>query len=398
MLTKKSILTVFLCALTLMAYSCNRQSGSRPTSQEDSIAVEPQEQHLRLLFAGDLMQHGPQISAALQPDGTYNYEECFAKIRPEIEWADIAIANFEVTLGGKPYSGYPKFSAPDEYLQASKDAGFDILLTANNHCLDSRRRGLERTIMMMDSLKIPHIGTYVNQEDHDRTYPYLLECNGFRVALLAFTYGTNGLLVEPPNVVNYMDTTEIADDIEKAKQMNPDVIIALPHWGIEYETLPSSEQQEMAQWLLDHGVDHIIGGHPHVAQPLELRNNGQNLVAWSMGNLVSNQSKPNTYGGYMVRMEFIKRDSVTTLSDANYMLYWVSRPPDNGHRHQYRILSLDEPDSLLTATERQRRDAIRDAMRALMHDHNVGGVQEYAFKTPFEAKKDEKESAISTKP
>lgn len=398
MLTKKSILTVFLCALTLMAYSCNRQSGSRPTSQEDSIAVEPQEQHLRLLFAGDLMQHGPQISAALQPDGTYNYEECFAKIRPEIEWADIAIANFEVTLGGKPYSGYPKFSAPDEYLQASKDAGFDILLTANNHCLDSRRRGLERTIMMMDSLKIPHIGTYVNQEEHDRTYPYLLECNGFRVALLAFTYGTNGLLVEPPNVVNYMDTTEIADDIEKAKQMNPDVIIALPHWGIEYETLPSPAQQEMAQWLLDRGVNHIIGGHPHVAQPLELRNNGQNLVAWSMGNLVSNQSKPNTYGGYMVRMEFIKRDSVTTLSDANYMLYWVSRPPDNGHRHQYRILSLDEPDSLLTATERQRRDAIRDAMRALMHDHNVGGVQEYAFKTPFEAKKDEKESAISTKP
>lgn len=385
MLTKKPILTFFLCALTLAAFSCNGAKGTQRGETEDSITAEPQEQHLRLLFAGDLMQHGPQISAALQPDGTYNYEECFAKIRPEIEWADIAIANFEVTLGGKPYSGYPQFSAPDEYLQASKDAGFDILLTANNHCLDSRRRGLERTIMMMDSLKIPHIGTYVNQEEHDHNYPYLLECNGFRVALLAFTYGTNGLLVEPPNVVNYMDTTEIAIDLKKAKQMNPDVIIALPHWGIEYETLPSSEQQEMAQWLLDHGVNHIIGGHPHVAQPLELRNNGQTLVAWSMGNLISNQSKPNTYGGYMVRMELIKRDSVTTLSDANYMLYWVSRPHDNGFRHQYRILSVDEPDSLLTVNELKQRNAIRNAMRQLMRNHNVGDIKEYAFETYLES-------------
>lgn len=397
MFTKKPILTFFLCVLTLAAYSCNGTKETQTGEAEDSVVVEPQEQHLRLLFAGDLMQHGPQITAALQPDGTYNYEECFAKVRPEIEWADIAIANFEVTLGGKPYSGYPQFSAPDDYLQASIDAGFDILLTANNHCLDSRRRGLERTIMMMDSLKIPHIGTYVNQEEHDRNYPFLLERNGLRVVLLAFTYGTNGLQVEPPNVVNYMDTTEMTVDIEKARQMNPDVIIALPHWGIEYETLPSSEQQEMAQWLLDHGVDHIIGGHPHVAQPLELRNNGQNLVAWSMGNLISNQSKPKTYGGYMVRMELTKRDSVTLLSDANYMLYWVSRPIDNGRRHQYRILSVDEPDSLLTATERQRRDAIRDAMRSLMLHHNVGDIQEYTFMTHTEAKNDECEGGDSMK-
>ena len=159
----------------------------------------------------------------------------------------------------------------------------------------------------------------------------------------------------------------------------PDVIIALPHWGIEYQTLPSKAQKDMAKWLLEHGVDHIIGGHPHVAQPIELLNNKQNLIAWSMGNVVSNQSKPNTYGGYMVRLEFTKNDSVTVLSDHNYSLYWVSRPPDNGYRHQYRILPIDYPDSLLTAKEKTLRSAIRGSMRRLMKEHGKGEIKEFCL-------------------
>ncbi|MBQ8656294.1 MAG: CapA family protein [Prevotella sp.] len=366
--------------LTVTALSCNLTGEGRQQGEpEDSTTVNAEPQQLSLLIAGDLMQHEPQIKKALQPDGTYNYDECFARVRPEIERADIAIANFEVTLGGRPYKGYPQFSAPDEYLQACIDAGFDVLTTSNNHCLDTRRRGLERTLDMMDSLRVPHLGTYRNQAERDKNYPFLIEWNDIRVVLLNFTYGTNGLRVEKPNVVNMMDTTEIARDLLKAKQMNPDVIIAMPHWGIEYQTLPSKEQKEVAQWLLDHGVDHVIGGHPHVAQPLELRNGGRNLVAWSLGNFISNQYKPNTYGGYMVRMEFTKRDSVTTLSDCGYALYWVSRPQDCGHKHQYRVLPIDEPDSVLTAAERQKRNTVRTAMRNLMQKNNQGGIKEYTF-------------------
>jgi poly-gamma-glutamate synthesis protein (capsule biosynthesis protein) len=343
-----------------------------------------------LLIAGDLMQHGPQINAALQKDGSYNYDECFARIRNEVERADIAIGNFEVTLGGKPYAGYPQFRAPDEYLQACVETGFDILLTANNHCLDSRRAGLERTIMMMDSLRVTHIGTYVNEAARQKQYPYLIERNGLRIVLLNFTYGTNGIPVEAPNVVNYMDTVQIQSDIQKAKLMNPDVIIALPHWGIEYQQLPSHQQRDMAQWLINNGVDHIIGGHPHVAQPLELTPDSCHLIAWSMGNVVSNQSKPNTYGGYMVRLEFTKRvinglpsDSIdkkiiTRLSDCGYTLYWVSRPHDNNHQHNYRILPIDEPDSVLTGIEQKNRYAIRASMRRLMEHHTIG-ISEYKF-------------------
>ena len=401
---KIHILPIVTLFLATVATACHAERKDAQQATQDTVVVaEPQEYHLSLLIAGDLMQHGPQIKAAfeqgqrqarldaaereqtrpevkaaLQSDGTYNYDECFARVKSEIERADVAIGNFEVTLGGKPYTGYPQFRAPDEYLQACIDAGFDILLTANNHCLDSRRKGLERTIMMMDSLGVPHLGTYINKEERDKSYPFLLEKNGMRIVLLNFTYGTNGIALEAPNVVNLIDTVEIRADIEKAKAMEPDVIIALPHWGIEYQQLPSQQQRELAQWLFDNGVDHVIGGHPHVAQPVELNEDSTHLVAWSLGNVISNQSKPNTYGGYMVRLEFTKNPERAFLSDCGYMLYWVSRPPDNGNKHNYRILPIDEPDSVLTGMEQKNRYAIRSSMRRLMERH-AKGVSEYTI-------------------
>lgn len=390
-------IVLIIALLLVVVYSCNRSNYSNlqksdyvaeavPEAvaedvREDSaeVVTEPREYHLSILIAGDFMQHGPQITAALQPDSSYNYDECFARVKPVIEDADVAIGNLEVTLGGKPYAGYPRFSAPDEYLQAIIDAGIDIVLTANNHCLDTGKDGLERTIMMMDSVGVPHIGTYVDEFERDENYPYILEQNGIRVAILNFTYGTNGLVVEEPNIVNMMDTAIIAVDLVTAKEVNPDVIIAIPHWGIEYQTLPSKEQRRMADWLIENGVDHVIGGHPHVAQPMELLNDGKNFVAYSLGNVISNQSKPNTYGGYMVRLDFVKNDSLTMLTDCAYIPYWVSRPHDNNFRHNYRILSLDEPDSLLTKKERQQRDTISESMRTLFKEHNVGDIKEIGF-------------------
>lgn len=372
---------IILLLVQLLTASAYTFDGTAKCSPEpfDTTATWPVGRHLSLLIAGDLMQHMPQIKSAKQSDGSYNYEECFSGIKAEVERADIAIANFETTLAGQPYSGYPQFSAPDDFLSAVQSAGFDIMLTANNHCVDTRRKGLERTLNMMDSLGMAHLGTYRTLDERERTYPYLIEKNGLRIVLLNFTYDTNGIPVPQPCHVNLMDTLEIAADLDKARQMKPDAIIALPHWGIEYQTLPSKEQREMAAWLLSHGVDHIIGGHPHVAQPLELRNDGRNLVAWSMGNLVSNQSKPNTYGGYMVRLDITKSGLQTTLSDCYYTLYWVSRPPDNGYRHTYRILPIDYPDSLLTTTEKTLRSAIRQNMRQLLKEHGKGEIKEHCL-------------------
>ena len=345
---KNFLSTAMLAVLLVMASACTSKaqskSGVEATPEEDSA-----EYTLSILVAGDLMQHQGQINAARNSDGTYSYDETFRYVKEEVSSADLAIANFEVTLGGQPYKGYPCFSAPDEYLQATIDAGFDVLLTANNHCLDSRQKGLERTIDMMDKAKIPHLGTYKNIAERNKNYPFLIEKNGFRVVILNFTYGTNGLQVQAPNVVNYMDTTEIARDIKKAKQMKPDIILAIPHWGIEYVLHPNQQQKDIAAWLLRKGVDHVIGGHPHVLQPMERRNkakNGGNVVVYSLGNYVSNMTKVNTDGGAMVRMDFKKKGRVVTLEDCGYSLVWVSRPQISGHKN-FRIYPVHVPDSML---------------------------------------------------
>ena len=169
-----------------------------------SVTLSSQER-ITLLFVGDLMQHRAQIDAARTSDGKYDYSPCFSLVKEEISRADIAIGNLEVTLGGKPYQGYPTFSAPDEYLQAIKDAGFDVLLTANNHCLDRGKTGLERTITQIESFSIPYAGTYRNAIERKQLYPLFIRKKGFCIAMLNYTYGTNGIKASAPNIVNYID-------------------------------------------------------------------------------------------------------------------------------------------------------------------------------------------------
>ena len=256
-----------------------------------SVTLSSQER-ITLLFVGDLMQHQAQIDAARTSGGKYDYSSYFSLVKKEISRADIAIGNLEVTLGGKPYRGYPTFSAPDEYLQAIKDAGFDVLLTANNHCLDRGKKGLERTIAQMDSLSIPHAGTYRNSMERRQHYPLFIRKKGFCIAILNYTYGTNGIKASAPNIVNYINKETILKDIHSAQAVRPDAIIACMHWGEEYQSLPNHAQRELADWLLEQGVTHIIGSHPHVIQPMELRKDGnqQHAVVYSLGKSCSNSN------------------------------------------------------------------------------------------------------------
>ena len=282
------------------------------------------------------MQHEEQLKAARKPDGTYDYSGCFTLVTPEIEAADIAVCNFETTLGGAPYSGYPRFCSPDELAVAVRDAGFDIFLTANNHCLDRHSRGLIRTLDVLDSLGIGHIGTYRNQAERDSLYPYLIERGSMRIVLLNYTYDTNGIPVAKPCVVNYTDTAVIRQDLFRARLLKPDCIIACMHWGTEYQTDPDRTQLELEDWLYAHGVDHIIGGHPHVVQPVrtlpDYRGRASNhLTVWSLGNYISNMSAPRTDQGLAVTLNFYRIGSITTLK--SYDLH-----PNRTQRPQFRVL------------------------------------------------------------
>lgn len=337
-------------------------------------------QELTLLFVGDLMQHQAQIDAARTTSG-YDYSDCFLRVKDEIEKADLAIGNLEVTLAGKPYRGYPQFSAPDAYLEAIREAGFDVLLTANNHCLDRRKKGLERTVLLLDSLEIPHAGTYVNKEERAQHYPLLIEKNGFRIVLLNYTYGTNGIPVDTPNVVNYIDRAVIEEDIAKARAMRPDVLIACMHWGIEYKSLPEKADKQLATWLLEKGVDHVIGSHPHVVQPMEVVCDSvgeKHLVVYSLGNYLSNMSKRATDGGLMVRLTLEKTDHKVRLTDCAYSLVWVSRPVLSGKKNFQLYPAGISPDSL-NVLEKSKLNLFLKDSRTLFNTYNKG-ISEYIFK------------------
>ncbi len=338
---------------------------------------------ISLLFVGDLMQHQGQIDAARMPGGTYDYTACFQYVKDEISRADVAVANFEVTLGGSPYRGYPQFSAPDEYAVAIKEAGFDVLLTANNHCLDRRKKGLERTIHVLDSLNIPYAGTYINRYARERLYPLIIEKNGFRIALLNYTYATNGIEVQSPNVVNYIDKAQILEDIRRARSQRVDVIIACMHWGVEYRLLPERQERQMADWLIAHGVDHVIGSHPHVLQPMEVRPDeytaARHVVVYSLGNYISNMSAPNTDGGAMVKLELKKIGHIAALADCSYSLVWTSRPSLRGGVGNYLLYPAANPPENLTKAEETRLARFLQAARKLFKDNNIG-IKEYFFK------------------
>lgn len=362
-------------ALPLFATFLSCGTGYRPadlfsSSPEDTIP-EVVTSRLTLVFAGDLMQHMPQINSARISGNNFDYTECFEHISPQIAYADVAVANFETTLAGPPYSGFPCFSAPDAFLRDVKAAGFDVLLTANNHTCDKGQRGIERTIAMMDSLGVPHLGSYVSPAARQKQTPFIIEREGFRIALLNYTYGTNGIPVPKANVVNVIDRKLIARDIAAAKAAHPDAIIACMHWGEEYHPLPVDSQRELADWLFAQGVDHIIGGHPHVVEPMEVRTDSlgkQHVLAYSLGNFVSNQSKQGTVGGMLVHMT-LEKDTITRLASADYSLYFVTRPGSSGHK-QHRVYDAHTPDSALTKSERTLRDNFLKATRALFEKHN----------------------------
>lgn len=338
------------------------------------------QEKITLLFAGDLMQHQAQIDAAGKGRG-FDYTDCFQYVKEEVSAADIAIGNLEVTLGGKPYQGYPAFSAPDEYLAAIKEAGFDVLVTANNHCLDTGKKGLERTVRMLDSLKVLRAGTYLDEPDREKHYPLLIEKNGFRIALLSYTYGTNGIKVSSPNIVNYIDREIMQRDIQQSLKSRPDVVIAYIHWGIEYEQQPSKEQKELADWLIAQGVDHVIGSHPHVVQPVELRKSADSLkehvVLYSLGNYISNMSVRHTDGGIMFKMELSKQNRIVRLTNCGYSLVWTSRPAISGNKN-FILYPAARSGLPLNAEEANRLKIFVNDSRDFFRKYNQS-IVEYTF-------------------
>ena len=296
---------------------------------------------LSILFMGDVMQHRQQLHSALIPgtdstlSSSYDYSSYFAHVQHFIDEADFTVANMEFCLGGPPYTGYPSFSAPEALAEEAAEAGIDLFLCANNHICDKGRRGLVSSLEKYGKIGVPVTGVYRDSLDEQKHNPYIAELGGVRVAFINFTYGTNGIRVPEPFIVNMMDKEKVREAFVRAREMEADIIIALPHWGQEYTTVPDSRQREWAEFLLECGADAVIGSHPHVIQPVEFP------VAYSMGNFISNMSLRNTELGLMM----ILRIAVTSYGDSyvaglEAVPVWCSRP--GGYGDGYTVLPVRE--------------------------------------------------------
>ena len=290
-----------------------------------------------VLVMGDVMMHRDQISNSSRADGSYDFSTYLEHIKDQVMASDLAVANMEFTLAGQPYSGYPCFSAPDGYEDYVASCGVDLFLTANNHILDKGKLGIERTLgrysQMEEEGMVKHTGCSESAEDDLRRFPMIMAVRGIRIAFINFTYGTNLKIDSEFPKVHRTDKTEIGEAIDRAKAMGADFIIALPHWGTEYMLSHSASQEKLADWLVEQGCDAVIGAHPHVVQDTErvaaiVDGRLKSVpVVYSLGNIVSNMSAPNTQVGMIAKLRIVTgEDGSRRLLRPELVMTWCTRP------------------------------------------------------------------------
>jgi poly-gamma-glutamate synthesis protein (capsule biosynthesis protein) len=348
---------------------------------DDSVCRYADDDSVTLIFAGDVMQHSTQFKGALGADGVYDFEPCFRFIASEIFSADLAVANLEVPLAGKPYSGYPMFSAPDEIASELKKTGFDVLVTANNHSCDRGDKGVIRTIETLERENIEHTGMFRSKEERTEKYPLIVSVKNFKIAILNYTYGLNGMKAHSVTV-NLIDSAQIIRDIESAQLASPDVIVAFMHWGNEYNSRPDAAQKNLTDMLFHHGVNLVVGAHPHVIQPMEkhysVDGRCDKLVAYSLGNFVSNQPFTNTDGGAVLKVSMVKDETGVKITWAGYSLVWVYKPRENGKTRHYILPVADYEDNneMLNHIFLKNIKRFAHNARTLLNRENIG-IGEY---------------------
>lgn len=319
------------------------------TDEVEEATVEeeiPPKIESTIVAVGDIMFHTPQIKGAYNSEtGEYDFNFVFEEIAKYIENADLAIGNFETVTAGNAYkySGFPRFNSPKSTVAALKNAGFDILSTANNHSLDRGKEGIIKTIEAINEQDIKNVGTY-----KEPTEDILIEdINGIQAAVLSYTYGCNGLEVllseeELSYMVNIIDEDKIKNDIEKADESQVDMTIVVMHWGNEYQREPSQYQIDLAYKMIEWGADIILGSHPHVIQKSEIvKHDGEDkFIIYSMGNFISNQRRETlnirnrqyTEDGVIVKLTLEKDFEIekTRIKDVEFIPTWVYRYGENG--------------------------------------------------------------------
>ena len=317
----------------------------KSNSQEKNAETE-QETSARIMANGDLLYHDIIYISAKKSDGTYDFHENFEYVKPWLKQADLVIGDFEGTVNKDHYlAGYPLFNAPGEVMDAIKDAGYQVLDLAHNHILDSQIEGVVSTADAIEKAGMTPVGVYTH-ESRDKAPLLIKEVNGIKVAILAYSYGFNGIeqSISQEDYNRYLsdlDEDKMKAEIERAEK-EADITIIMPQMGVEYQIEPTEEQKKLYHKMIDWGADIIFGGHPHVVEPAETveKDGDKKLIIYSMGNFISNQRIETmqdvenakwTERGVLMDVTIKKKSGKTTIETAQAHPSWVNRTPKGGY-------------------------------------------------------------------
>ncbi|MFZ5597916.1 MAG: CapA family protein [Bacillota bacterium] len=362
---KKPLIIVVLVLFTLVFSGCSQQGNISPAP----AAVEPEK--IRIALAGDFLMHMPVVNSVKDiKTGKYNFGDIFTEISPALSGPDFTIANLETRLAGpeKGYCGYPLFNTPDGLAESMRELGIDMVTTANNHSMDMGGKGVVKTLDTLDRAGLLHVGTHRSPSERDTLSIHEIE--GIRVGIINYTQSTNGLPVpsDAGYLVNLIRRDRMRGEIQKLRESGCDFIIAVIHFGTEYQRQPNEFQKTLARELIQCGADVVTGSHPHVVQPMEwltVNRDGKEkkgLAAYSLGNFISNQRWRYSDCGIILNLEIVKTPGgPAELGEVGYTPVWVQRMVKEG-RYSYRVLPVDQAvknyetgaDTLLTEEDYQR--------------------------------------------
>ena len=316
-------------------------------SEELKNEIKENKSEVEIFAMGDMIFHQP-IVKNYKTENSFDFTPIFQNISEDINEADIAIANFEGSVNSnRALSGFPLFNFPKESISSLKNVGFDVLSTANNHCLDTGIDGLAETISVINENNMKSFGTFT--EDIDKGI--VVEEKGIKIGLISFTDTLNGMdsLMRGKEYSVNNFSQDVESDIKKLKDKS-DIVIVYPHWGNEYQLVPNERQIYLKEKLQEYGADIILGSHPHVLQKYEVeeKNNKKYFTIYSMGNALSNQrvenlKKSGVDTGAIVKLIIEKDNNTKDTNLKSYGVYptYVDRYRKNG-KLNYDIIKLED--------------------------------------------------------
>ena len=326
--------------------SSDTSANHQQLNSREKNAGSEQETSARIMANGDLLYHDIVYISAKKADETYDFHENFEYVKPWLKQADLVLGDFEGTVNKDHYlAGYPLFNAPGEVMDAIKDAGYQVLDLAHNHILDSQIEGVVSTADAIEKAGMTPVGVYTH-EPRDKAPIVIKEVNGIKVAILAYSYGFNGIEqnISKEDYNRYLsdlDEDKMKAEIERAEK-EADITVIMPQMGVEYQIEPTEEQKKLYHKMIDWGADIIFGGHPHVVEPAETveKDGDKKLIIYSMGNFISNQRIETmqdvetakwTERGVLMDVTIKKKSGKTTIETAKAHPTWVSRTPKGGY-------------------------------------------------------------------